>query len=112
MELAVRINPIAITDIREIIAYIAEDNPEAAAKIRNAIYSKIETLAAFPEMGASLSAKINMKTDYRPGCTGTLPRTKLGLGPQAVFSGFSSEFGRAIEPIQNSPKVFRKEVSP
>lgn len=45
MELAVRINPIAITDIREIIAYIAEDNPEAAAKIRNAIYSKIETPA-------------------------------------------------------------------
>ena len=65
MKLKIRINPVAIADVQEIKAYIAEDNPGAAAKMGNAIYSKIEKLADFPEMGASLSAKINIKTDYR-----------------------------------------------
>lgn len=55
----------AIADMQEIKAYIAEDNPGAAAKMGNAIYSKIEKLVDFPEMGALLSAKINIKTDYR-----------------------------------------------
>ena len=31
----------------------------------NTIYSKIEKLADFPEMGASLNSKINIKTAYR-----------------------------------------------
>jgi len=61
----IRINPVAIADLHEIKAYIAEDNPEAAKKIGTAIYSKIEKLADFPEMGVSLGAKINIKTDYR-----------------------------------------------
>jgi len=61
----IRINPVAISDVQEIKAYIAEDNPGAATKMGDAIYSKMEKLADFPEMGASLSAKINIKTDYR-----------------------------------------------
>lgn len=65
MKFKIRISPIAIADAQEIKAYIAEDNPGAAAKMENAIYSKIEKLADFPEMGASLSTKINIKTDYR-----------------------------------------------
>lgn len=65
MKFRIRINPMAIADVQEIKAYIAEDNPEAARKLGNDIYSKIEKLADFPEMGASLSAKINIKTDYR-----------------------------------------------
>lgn len=65
MKFRIRINPVAMADVREIKAYIAEDNPVAAAKLGNAIYSEIEKLADFPEMGASLSAKINIKTDYR-----------------------------------------------
>jgi len=60
----VRINPVAIADMQEIKAYITEDNPEAAEKMGTAIYSKIEKLADFPEMGVSLGAKINIKTDY------------------------------------------------
>lgn len=65
MKFKIRINPAAIADVREIKAYIAEDNPGAAAMMGNTIYSKIEKLANFPEMGASLSTKINIKTDYR-----------------------------------------------
>lgn len=65
MKFKIRINPVAIADVQEIKAYIDEDNPGAAAKMLNAIYSRIEKLADFPEMGASLSNKINIKTDYR-----------------------------------------------
>lgn len=65
MKYKIRINPLAITDVQEIKAYIAEDNPEAAIKMGTAIYSKIENLADFPDMGVSLGAKINIKTDYR-----------------------------------------------
>lgn len=65
MKFKIRINPVVIADVREIKAYIAEDNPGAAAMMGNAIYSKIEKLTDFPEMGASLSTKINIKTDYR-----------------------------------------------
>jgi toxin ParE1/3/4 len=61
----IRINPVAIADVQEIKAYIAEDNPAAAARMGTAIYSKIEKLVDFPEMGASLRVKINMRTDYR-----------------------------------------------
>lgn len=56
MRFKVRINPVAIADMQEIKAYITEDNPEAAAKMGTAIYSKIEKLADFPEMGVSLGA--------------------------------------------------------
>ncbi len=59
MKFRIRINPLAIADVQEIKAYIAEDNSGAAAKMGNVLYSKIESLADFPEMGASLSAKIN-----------------------------------------------------
>ena len=65
MKFKIRINPVAIADVQELKAYIAEDSPGAAAMMGTAIYSKIEKLADFPEMGASLSAKINIKTDYR-----------------------------------------------
>lgn len=65
MKYKIRINPVAIADVLEMKAYIAEDNPQAASKMGNTIYSRIEKLADFPEMGASLSSKINIKTDYR-----------------------------------------------
>ncbi len=65
MKFKIRINPVAISDVQELKAFIAEDNPGAATKMGNVIYSKIERLADFPEMGASLSSKINIKTDYR-----------------------------------------------
>ena len=61
----IRINPAAISDAKEIMAYIAKDNPGAATTIGHSIYSSIEKLAAFPEMGGSLNSKVNIKTDYR-----------------------------------------------
>ena len=65
MKNKIRINPAVIADVQEIITYIAEDNPEAASKMGDNIFSKIEKLADFPEMGTSLSSKINIQTDYR-----------------------------------------------
>lgn len=65
MKYKIRINPVAISDVQQIKAYIAEDNSEAASKMGAAIYSRIERLADFPEMGISLSSKISIKTDYR-----------------------------------------------
>jgi plasmid stabilization system protein ParE len=61
----IRINPAAISDVQEIKAYIADDNPYAATKMVSSIYTQIQELADFPERGASLSSKINIKTDYR-----------------------------------------------
>ncbi len=38
----------------DIFEYIAADNPQAADDTVNAIYDRIQALANFPEMGASL----------------------------------------------------------
>lgn len=65
MTYKLRINPMAITDVQEIKAYIAQDNAAAADRMGAAILSRIEKLADFPRMGASLSPKIGIKTDYR-----------------------------------------------
>jgi toxin ParE1/3/4 len=65
MKYRVRINPVALSDVQEIKEYIAEDKSGAALKMVAEIYSKIESLADFPERGTSLSGKINIKTDYR-----------------------------------------------
>jgi len=63
--LKLRINPAVVTDLQEINDYIARDNPDAATRLIHTIYSDIEKLAAFPKIGASLSSKIKIKTDYR-----------------------------------------------
>jgi toxin ParE1/3/4 len=55
----------AIADVKEIKAYIAEDSPASANRIASAFNSKIDNLAVFPMMGSSLSAKIGINTDYR-----------------------------------------------
>ena len=65
MKYKIRINTVAIADLQDIKAYIAEDNPPAAARMGNTIYTKIKKLADFPKMGTSLSSKINIQTDYR-----------------------------------------------
>lgn len=65
MKYKIRINPVAISDIQEIKAYIWEDNPSAAERMGNDIYSKLEKLAEFPQLGVSLNSRINIKTDYR-----------------------------------------------
>ena len=60
-----RINPLAISDILLIKAYIAEDNLDAAKQMGITIYAQIEGLAEFPGIGISLRTKVNIKTDYR-----------------------------------------------
>jgi plasmid stabilization system protein ParE len=65
MKPRVRINPLVIADVQEITAYISEHDPAAAEKTGNDIYSKIEKLAKFPQMGVPLNSRIDMKTDYR-----------------------------------------------
>ena len=37
--------------LEDIYKYIAQDNPEAAVKVINRIYEKVQTLKDFPEMG-------------------------------------------------------------
>jgi toxin ParE1/3/4 len=65
MKYKIRINPIAVSDVQLIKAHIEEDSLGAAVKFGHTIYSKIEKLSAFPDMGTSLSTRINIKTDYR-----------------------------------------------
>ena len=38
-------------DLREIVGYIAKDNPEAASRVGNQLIEKAELLAMFPESG-------------------------------------------------------------
>lgn len=44
-------SPAARLDLKEIFAYIAEDNPIAATKFINSLFSSVEHLPAFPESG-------------------------------------------------------------
>lgn len=65
MRYEIRLSPLAINDVQEIMTYIAEDNPTAAEEVGNTLYSKIEELARFPKMGSLLSSKTHVRTDYR-----------------------------------------------
>ena len=55
----------AISDMQEIKEYISQDNPEAAIRITNKIFEKIQSLADFPKMGVALAKKIGISTRYR-----------------------------------------------
>lgn len=44
-------SPLALERVEEIALYIAEDNPEAAAKWVDDLFSAVERLADFPESG-------------------------------------------------------------
>jgi len=44
-------SPQAREDLLSLLAYIAEDNPAAARKVKDIIMSKIETLAETPSIG-------------------------------------------------------------
>ena len=62
-----RINPLATEDLIDIKEYITKelDNPTAAIKVVRKIIESYEKLKEFPMMGADLSAKVNIKTDFR-----------------------------------------------
>lgn len=63
--LKLRINPFVAADLKEIRDYIAEDNPEYAAKTIKEIYAKFENIQVFPAMGTDLSKKVSFQTDYK-----------------------------------------------
>lgn len=63
--LKLRINPLVATDLKEIRDYIAEDNPEYAAKTIKEIYGKFENIQIFTGIGADLSPKVSFRTDYK-----------------------------------------------
>ena len=60
-----RINPLVVTDLKEIRKFIAEDNVEKAAETIEKIYGKFENIQLFPNMGANLSRRVSFRTDYK-----------------------------------------------
>lgn len=60
-----RINPLVVTDLKDIRNFIAEDNAEKAAETVNEIYGKFENIQLFPGMGAELSKRVNFRTEYK-----------------------------------------------
>ena len=60
-----RINPLVVTDLKDIRDFIAEDNTEKAVETVKEIYGKFENIQLFPGMGADLSKRVNFRTDYK-----------------------------------------------
>ena len=60
-----RINPLVVTDLKDIRNFIAEDNVEKAVETVNEIYGKFENIQLFPGMGADLSKRVNFRTEYK-----------------------------------------------
>ena len=60
-----RINPMVVSDLKEIREFIAEDNPDKAIETIEKIYSKFENIQLFPDIGAELSKRVSFQTDYR-----------------------------------------------
>lgn len=46
-----RLSPEATTQLGDIVEFIAEENVDAAVRVRNAIYEACDLLAGMPEMG-------------------------------------------------------------
>ena len=63
--LKLRINPIVVTDLKNIRDYIVEDNEKYAAKTIEEIYGKFENLQLCPGIGTDLSRRVSFRTDYK-----------------------------------------------
>lgn len=63
--LKLRVNPLVVTDLKEIRDYIAEDNAEYAEKIIKEIYGKFVNIQMFSEIGAELLKRVSFRTDYK-----------------------------------------------
>ena len=65
--LKLRINPVALQDLKGIKAYISNElcNPDAALKVLGGIIRTYEGLVQMPFVGKKLSAVIDMETDFR-----------------------------------------------
>ena len=82
MRLKIKINPLAIIDVKMAKEYIREENVNAINKFTQEIERSIENLSEVPELGMELSKKINLKTDYR----------YLIINEYIVFYKFNSDF--------------------
>ena len=60
-----RINPLVVSDLKDIREYIAEDNAEKATETIKQIYGKFENIQLFPGMGADLSKRVKFCTNYK-----------------------------------------------
>lgn len=60
-----RINPIVVTDLKEIRTFIAEDNEEKADETIEKIYKIFENIQMFPDMGSQLSKRVSFRTNYK-----------------------------------------------
>lgn len=60
-------SPEAVKDLQGIEKYISVelDNSQSAERIVDKIINKIDRLADLPEIGAPLSSRVDVKTDYR-----------------------------------------------
>ncbi len=65
MDVTIKINPVAVGDLKNIQNYISEESVEFAAKTVKGIIEKIEKLSLFPEMGILLKYRIGIKSKYR-----------------------------------------------
>lgn len=63
----IRMSPLAVADLQEIKAYIADElsNPAAANRIVGRIINDYSRLADAPHLGPSLSSVVPVETDYR-----------------------------------------------
>ena len=61
MKLKIKVNPLAVSDIKEAKEYIREENINAINKFTQILTVSIENLAEFPELGMELSKKIEVK---------------------------------------------------
>ena len=60
-----RINPLVVSDLKDIRKYIAEDNAEKATETIEKIYEKFENIQLFPGVGADLSKRVRFRTSYK-----------------------------------------------
>lgn len=60
-------SPEAVNDLQGIEEYISIelDNSKSAERIVDNIIDKIDSLSDLPEIGAPLSSRVDVKTDYR-----------------------------------------------
>lgn len=65
MSLIIKISPQANADIEDIHNYILKDGQSIATEQVKLIYSALENLSLFPNIGTDLSKRISQKTDYK-----------------------------------------------
>lgn len=65
MSYRLRISAQAQSDIESIYNYVLKDGESIAKKQVNVIYSSLENLQLFPEMGVNLSTYTIKKNDYK-----------------------------------------------